>query len=49
MNTQHPNSPRPEDIDALLARGYRDTTPEFEGRWVALKRDLRQPRSRHWI
>lgn len=38
-----PNRPvRDEDLDALLARRYRDTTPEFEARWVALKRDLRQ-------
>lgn len=36
--------PTPDDgqIDRLLARRYRDTTPEFEARWVALKRDLRQ-------
>jgi len=41
--------PTPDDgqIDRLLARRYRDTTPEFEARWVALKRDLRQrPSSR---
>lgn len=38
-----PNRPvRDEDLDALLARRYRDTTPEFEARWVTLKRELRQ-------
>jgi hypothetical protein len=45
-------SVRDEDLDALLARRYRDTTPEFEARWVALKRELRQapapPRHRAW-
>jgi hypothetical protein len=50
MSTRDPKTPRDEDIDALLARRYRDTTPQFEARWVALKRDLRQPpRSRRWI
>jgi hypothetical protein len=45
-----PRNPiRPEEIDALLARRYRDTTPEFDARWVALKRDLRQtPVRRRW-
>lgn len=33
--------PRDNELDALLARRYRDTTPEFEARWVALKRELR--------
>lgn len=47
MNTDCPQPPRDDEIDALLARRYRDTSPEFEARWVALKRDLRQaPRSR---
>jgi len=47
MNPKNPN--RDENIDALLARRYRDTTPEFEARWVALKRDLRQtPVRRRW-
>ena len=27
----------------MLARRYHDTTPEFEARWVALKRELRNP------
>ena len=50
MNTPRPTPPRDNDIDALLARRYRDTTPEFETRWVALKRELRdQPvRRRPW-
>lgn len=34
--------PDDEETDRLLARRYRDTSPEFEARWVALKRDLRQ-------
>ena len=46
MNIPRPTPPRDEDIDALLARRYRDTTPEFEARWVALKRELRQPSTR---
>lgn len=40
------NAPRPppgdDDIDRLLARQYRDTSPEFEARWTDLKRNLRQ-------
>ncbi|MBL9213232.1 MAG: hypothetical protein JNL92_22405 [Opitutaceae bacterium] len=40
---------RDDEIDTLLARRYRDTTPEFEARWVALRRDLRQtPVRRRW-
>lgn len=43
-------SPEPadEDIDRLLARRLRDTTPEFEARWIELKRTLRNapPRRR---
>lgn len=43
-------TPQDEDIDRLLARRYHDTTPEFEARWVALKRELRQSpvRRRPW-
>lgn len=37
---RHP--PADDELDTLLARRYRDTSPEFEARWVALKRDLRQ-------
>jgi hypothetical protein len=49
MNTPNPKTPRDEDIDALLARRYRDTSPAFEARWVALKRDLRNaPVRRRW-
>jgi hypothetical protein len=50
MNTP-PIPPRDEDIDALLARRYCDTTPEFEARWVALKRELRHQRvpRRPWL
>jgi hypothetical protein len=37
-------APSDDDLDRLLARRYHDTSPEFEARWVALKRDLRQTR-----
>lgn len=50
MNTSQP--PDDREIDALLARRYRDTSPEFEARWVALKRDLRTappPRRFSWL
>ena len=42
MKNNQRSSPSDEDIDRLLARRYRDTSPEFEARWVALKRELRQ-------
>lgn len=51
MNTPPPRSPADDDLNRLLERGYRDTSPEFEARWVALKRELRQrpaPRPRWW-
>lgn len=54
MNADRPAPPRDEDLDALLARRYHDTTPEFEARWVALKRELRttsgppRQRGREW-
>lgn len=51
MNTALPRKPDDDDLDRLLERGYRDTSPEFEARWVALKRELRQrpaPRLR-WL
>lgn len=35
-----------EQVDRLLAGKLRDTTPEFEARWVALKRELRQQPAR---
>jgi len=41
MNNPNPDPQRDEEIDTLLARRYHDTTPEFEARWVALKRELR--------
>lgn len=31
-----------EQIDRLLGGQWRDTTPEFEARWVQLRRELRQ-------
>lgn len=43
--------PDDQETDRLLARRYRDTSPEFEARWVTLKRDLRQApaaRRRRW-
>jgi hypothetical protein len=49
MNTPNPKLPRDQEIDALLARRYRDTSPGFEARWVGLKRDLRNaPVRRRW-
>jgi hypothetical protein len=49
MNPPSPKTPRDEDVDALLARRYHETSPEFEARWVALKRDLRiAPDRRRW-
>jgi hypothetical protein len=49
MNSPSPKTPRDENVDALLARRYRETSPEFEARWVALKRDLRNaPERRRW-
>lgn len=30
-----------DQLDRMLGSRFRDTTPEFEARWVALKRDLR--------
>lgn len=41
MNPKLLPPPGDDEIDALLRRGYRDTTPEFEKRWVDLKRELR--------
>lgn len=42
MNPDPRSTPSDADVDRLLARRYRDTSPEFEARWVALKRELRQ-------
>jgi hypothetical protein len=42
MNPDARSTPSDDDLDRLLARRYRDTSPEFEARWVALKRELRQ-------
>ncbi len=42
MNTSRPTPPDDNAIDALLARRCRDTTADFESRWVELKRELRQ-------
>lgn len=49
MNAKNSLPPRDDEIDLLLARQYRDTTPEFEARWVAMKRELRSaPAPRRW-
>ncbi len=49
MNAKNSLPPRDDEIDLLLARQYRDTTPEFEARWVAMKRELRSaPPPRRW-
>lgn len=42
MTAPQPPPPSDDELDALLARRYRDTSPEFEARWVSLRRDLRQ-------
>ena len=48
MNPNPRPAPSDDDLARLLARRYHDTSPEFEARWVALKRELRQapPRAR---
>ncbi len=51
MNTPSPQVPNDDELDQLLERSYRDTTPEFEARCVALKSELRQEpaaRPRWW-
>ncbi|MBI2496427.1 MAG: hypothetical protein HYV75_00305 [Opitutae bacterium] len=47
MNSHPRPAPSDEELDRLLARRYRDTSPEFEARWVALKRELRQAPPAH--
>ena len=42
MTSPLPSQPSDDELDALLARRYHDTSPAFEARWVSLKRDLRQ-------
>ena len=42
MNAPLHRPPSDDELDALLARRYRDTSPGFEARWLSLKRDLRQ-------
>ena len=49
MNPNDSRAPHDDEIDRLLARQYHDTTPAFEARWVALKRELRSaPAPRRW-
>lgn len=49
MKPSSAQKPTDDEIRLLLERGYADTTPEFEARWVALKRELRQtPPRREW-
>ena len=43
MNPIRIPPPSDAELDALLARRYHDTTSGFEARWVALKRELRNP------
>lgn len=42
MKPNPPSDPDDVQVDRLLARRYCDTSPDFEARWTALKRDLRQ-------
>ena len=52
MNASQPQPPGDNEIDALLARRYRDTSPEFEARWVGLKREMRsapRPSRQPWF
>jgi hypothetical protein len=47
MNPDRPTPPTDDEIDRLLASRFKDTTPEFERRWIDLKRELRTaPRRR---
>ena len=49
MNPPRSTPPTDDELTALLARRYRDTTADFESRWIELKRELRQaplPRAR---
>ncbi len=41
MKTPDDKSRSDEDVDALLGSRFRETTPEFEARWVELRRRLR--------
>lgn len=46
----NPREPADDEINRLLGRQLRDTTPEFEARWVELKRALRHsPPRRRWL
>jgi hypothetical protein len=47
MNADHHPMPDDRELDRLLARRYVETSPEFEARWVDLKRVLRQAPKRH--
>jgi len=51
MKTNIPSAPEEAKINRLLCRRYRETSSEFEQRWVDLKRELRQqpPRNSGWF
>ena len=42
MNSKPKHLPSDQEINQLLSRHYRDTSPEFDIRWANLKRDLSQ-------
>lgn len=50
MKAPNHDSPSDNDLNALLRSRLRNTTPEFEARWVDFRRRLRTtPASRHPI
>ena len=52
MKDMKPKEFSEAQVDRLLAGKFRDTTPEFEARWVQLRRELRQappPRRTAWM
>jgi hypothetical protein len=48
MNPANP-TPSDDETDRLLASRFKDTTPEFEARWVELKRTLRNAPARRGL
>ena len=41
MNPTDRPPPSDDELDRLLASRFKDTTPDFEARWIDLKRQLR--------